>query len=124
MNYYIALLAIVAAALVGLSTAQFVVQQPIAYALQAQPSLFQPVQQPAPIAHPAVVDNAIKESQLPDDLIRSNQFYRNPKTADALAKESWFTDKEMPVFNREAEKIPREQIVKIFKNAGFIHRRK
>lgn len=105
-------------------------QQPIAYALQPQSSTIhlqqqqlQPQQQIS-LAHPAVVENSINESHLPAELIRSDTFYRNPKTANALAKDSWLTDKEMPVFEREAEKIPREQVVKIFKNAGFIHRRR
>ena len=76
-----------------------------------------------PIAHRAVVENSLRDAELPGELIKSNDFYRNPKTANALAKESWFTDKEMPVFEREAEKIPRENIYKIFKNAGFVRRR-
>lgn len=63
------------------------------------------------LAHPAVVQNAIAESQLPADLI--NPFYKNPAVASGLAKESWFTDKEFPVHHREAEKISRSQIYKI-----------
>lgn len=61
------------------------------------------------------------ESELPSELL--NNFYKNPRIADALAKDSWFGDKEMPVFQREAEKIPRDRIYKIFKNAGFSQRR-
>lgn len=118
MQYLLALLAVV-----GLSSAQyFVPHQPIAYALQPQTSA--PVHEVSSLAHRAVIENSIRESQLPPELIRSNNFYRNPKTAEALAKDSWLTDKEMPVFDREAEKIPREQVFKIFKNAGFIHRRR
>lgn len=119
MQYYLALLAVV-----GLSSAQYIVShQPIAYALQPQASA--PVtHEVSSLAHRAVIENSISESQLPPELIRSNNFYRNPKTAEALAKDSWLTDKEMPVFDREAEKIPREQVYKIFKNAGFIQRRR
>lgn len=119
MKYYLALLTVA-----GLSSAQYIVpHQPIAYALQPQASA--PVtHEVSSLAHRAVVENALSESQLPPELIRSNNFYRNPKTAEALAKDSWLTDKEMPVFDREAEKIPRDQVYKIFKNAGFIQRRR
>uniref|UniRef100_A0A1A9WTI1 Uncharacterized protein n=1 Tax=Glossina brevipalpis TaxID=37001 RepID=A0A1A9WTI1_9MUSC len=59
-------------------------------------------------AHPAVVDNSLRESQLPPELSKSHRFFNNPHTAAALAKDSWFTSKEMPVIDREAEKIPRD----------------
>lgn len=72
------------------------------------------------LAHPTVVEVARIESMLPAELMRASHFYRNPKTAGALAQSSWFTDKEMPVLQREAEKIPREQVYKLFKNAGFL----
>lgn len=100
--------------------------QPIAYSLQRDPRLLNPapVIDTSQLAHRAVIENSIRESELPAELIRSNQFYSNPRTAAALAKASWFGDKEMPVFDREAEKIPREQVYKIFKNAGFIQRRR
>lgn len=74
-----------------------------------------------PLAHPALVNNALLESQYPPQW--TNDQYKNPKIAEALARESWFTDKEMPVFDRVADKIPREQVFKLFKNAGFIRRR-
>lgn len=74
-------------------------------------------------AHPSVVDNSFRESQLPAALRKSDRFYKNPHIAAALAKESWFTSKEMPVIDREADKIPREMVYKIFKNAGYIKRR-
>lgn len=97
-------------------------QQPIAIALQQS---LQPVhsapQTTVPLAHQAVIENSISESQLPMHLIRSKDFLRNPKTADALAKDSWLTNKEMPVFHREADDISRDEIYKIFKNAGFLH---
>lgn len=63
------------------------------------------------------------ENQLHPELLKSNQFYSNPRTAARLAQESWFTDKEHPVFEREAEKIERHQINKIFVNSG-LHRRR
>lgn len=64
-----------------------------------------------PLAHHAVVENAIAESQLPDQIL--NPFYKNPAIANALAKESWFANKEFPVYHREAEKIPRSEIIKL-----------
>ncbi|XP_037811931.1 uncharacterized protein LOC119603736 isoform X2 [Lucilia sericata] len=80
-----------------------------------------PVSQP--YAHPSVVANAHREAQLPPELSKSSRFYSNPNIAAALAKQSWFTDKEMPVIDREAEKIPRDMVYKLFKNAGYIKRR-
>lgn len=80
-----------------------------------------PVSQP--YAHPSVIENSVHESQLPPELSKSNRFYKNPHIASALAKESWFTDKEMPVIDREAEKIPRDMVYKLFKNAGWVKRR-
>lgn len=82
------------------------------------------VADPSQLQHPAVVENAIAESQLQPELLKSSRFYNNPQVAEALARDSWLTDKEAPVFDREADKIPREQVLKIFKNAGFIQRRK
>lgn len=111
MLYTVALFFLIVA-----SSAQAIPQLPIAYALQ--PSSH------SSLANPSVVDNSAVEAQLPAELMRASNFYRNPKTADALAKDSWLTDKEMPVFEREADKIPREQVFKIFKNAGFLHRRR
>lgn len=113
MKYSIVLLV---AALSAVS-AQIYLQQPIAYALQ-QPA---PVQQSH--AHPAVIRNAQAESEWPTELLKSHRFYSNPNTAAALAKSSWFTNEEMPVANREAEKIPRESIFKIINSAG-LHRRR
>ncbi|XP_055844848.1 uncharacterized protein LOC129911165 [Episyrphus balteatus] len=103
---------------IGLSSAQL-------YFHQFQPLQYQPSQRHINIqpdlAHKSVVENAIREAQLPPEL--TNNFYKNPRVAAALAKESWLTDKEMPVFDREAEKIPRDMIYKIFKNAGWVRRR-
>lgn len=72
--------------------------------------------------HPAVELNAASESLLPRGLLKSRDFYDNPHVAAGLAKESWFTNKEMQVVEREAEKIPRESIYHIVKNAGFLDR--
>ncbi|CAG9112763.1 unnamed protein product [Plutella xylostella] len=72
--------------------------------------------------HPAVELNAESEALLPRELIKSRDFYDNPAIAAGLAKESWFTNKEMRVVEREAEKIPRERIYHIVKSAGFLDR--
>ncbi|XP_059051673.1 uncharacterized protein LOC131846406 isoform X2 [Achroia grisella] len=75
---------------------------------------------PAIRAHPAVELNAASEALLPRDLLKSSDFYDNPLIASGLAKESWFTNKEMQVVEREAEKIPRQKIYNIVKSAGFL----
>ncbi|XP_068147873.1 uncharacterized protein [Drosophila tropicalis] len=74
-------------------------------------------------AHPSVVQNAHWESELPAELSKSSRFYNDPVIAANLAKESLLTRKEMAVIDREAEKIPREQVYKLFKNAGYLSRR-
>lgn len=107
-------------AVIGAVSAQYV---PIPYVHQSlEPAPIHEVQEEnfRPLAHPAVVENARREAEYPPEW--TNDQYKNPKIAEALARESWFTDKEMPVFDRVAEKIPREQVFKLFKNAGFIRR--
>lgn len=52
---------------------------------------------PSTFAHPVVLINSAMENNLPNKL--RNEFYRNPKIASDLAKESWFIDKEMQVHN-------------------------
>lgn len=113
------------ATMIGTCCAQFY-HQPIAYSLQRDPRLLPAahVADASQLAHRAVIENSIREQELPPELLKSNRFYSNPRVAAALARDSWFTEKEMPVFDREAEKIPREQVYKIFKNAGFIQRRR
>lgn len=74
-------------------------------------------------SHPSVVRNALWESELPAELSKSARFYNDPIIAANLAKESLLTRKEMAVVHREAEKIPREQVYKLFKNAGYLSRR-
>ena len=71
------------------------------------------------IVHPAVVANSAWEQQLPRELLKSSRFYDNPHTPEALARESWLTDKENPVFSRKAEEIDRSQVSKIFRNSGL-----
>ncbi|XP_049886084.1 uncharacterized protein LOC126380597 [Pectinophora gossypiella] len=109
---------IVAAAFLAVSYAKpvFIYTQPlhpvgVEYAPTAVPQV-----QP----HPAVELNAASEALLPRELLKSNAFYDNPSIAAGLAKESWFTNKEMQVVEREAEKIPREKIYNIVKSAGFL----
>lgn len=105
-------------AVLGAASAQYLAA-PIPYARDAVP--IHENQQEAgysSLAHPAVVNNALREAQYPAEW--TNDQYKNPKIAAALARESWLTDKEMPVFDRVADKIPREQVFKIFNNAGFI----
>jgi hypothetical protein len=85
--------------------------------------IVQPAAQHQSLEHPAVIESQIWESQLHPGLLKSSRFYSDPKTAARLAQESWFTDKEHPVFEREADKIERNQITKIFANSG-LHRRR
>lgn len=111
-------------------TAQ-IINSPLVYTLQTgarQPRVLHQgppiaISDPSQLSHPAVVENAIRESALPPELLKSSRFYSDPRTAAFLAKDSWLTDKESPVFEREADRIPREQVLKIFKNAGFVRRR-
>ncbi|KAG6465595.1 uncharacterized protein LOC115453958 [Manduca sexta] len=77
---------------------------------------------PAVHPHPAVERNAASEALLPRHLLKSRDFYDNPAIAAGLAKESWFTNKEMQVVEREAEKIPRQNIYHLVKSAGFLER--
>lgn len=106
-------------AVFGVVAAQYGV--PLPYVHQSlEPAPIHEVQEdnPRPLAHPALIANAQLESTYPAEW--RNDQYKNPKIAEGLARESWFTDKEMPVYDRVADKIPREQVFKIFKNAGFI----
>lgn len=86
------------------------------------PNFFpQPAVRSENFAHPEVVANSIAESQLPSEML--NDFYKNPAIASALAKDSWFGNKEEPVFDRITGKIPRSEIIKIFRRAGWIRRK-
>lgn len=95
------------------------------YNLIADPSSLQGLQpltgfETQSLAHPAVVENAAMEARLPANLL--NDQYKNPRIAAALAEESWFANKEYPAVDRAAERIPRRQIFKIIKSAGFQRR--
>lgn len=50
------------------------------------------IDNPTPLAHPAVLANDAEEAALPDHL--KNDFYKNPHIAAALAGPSWFGYKE------------------------------
>jgi len=90
-----------------------------------QPSILSEDYQPhyAAEPHATAINNALREAELPPELLKSHRFYSNPHTAAALAKASLLTNKEMPVGERESEKIPREMIFRLFRNAGWIKRR-
>ncbi|XP_039963831.1 uncharacterized protein LOC126761619 isoform X1 [Bactrocera neohumeralis] len=110
-------------------SAQFYFHQPVPLPYQqhqylqytTSPPDFKPISEPNQEGppHPSVVANAERESLLPPELSKSRRFYSNPRIAAALAKESLLTPKEMAVIDREAEKIDRNQIYKIFHNAGW-----
>ncbi|XP_041982733.1 uncharacterized protein LOC121735842 [Aricia agestis] len=104
-------------ALLGLAQAKpgFLFSQPVVTGVQYAEPLSNGVQ-----PHPAVELNAASESQLPPELLKSHDFYSNPSIAAGLAKESWFTKKEMQVVEREAEKIPRQKIYDLVSHAGFL----
>lgn len=108
----------------GVTTAQFFVQGP-GLTFQGQPLTFQQAplvdQSKRALAHRAVIVNSEAEAQLPPAL--QNPFYKNPRIEAALAKESWFTPGEQQVREREAEKIPRQKIYSILRNAGLVKRR-
>ncbi|KAH8370346.1 hypothetical protein KR093_003120 [Drosophila rubida] len=109
----------------SLAHAQFYYHQALGLSSPSKPSYVpesQYVGYATADAHPSVVQNAQWESELPAELSKSARFYNDPVIAANLAKESLLTRKEMAVVDREAEKIPREQVYKIFKNAGFLRR--
>ncbi|XP_067622809.1 uncharacterized protein [Eurosta solidaginis] len=76
---------------------------------------------PQRYAHIAVIENAAYEETLPNEL--RNPFYKTPRVRAALAKSSWFGPGEMPVYDRQAEKIPRAEIYNVLVHAGLISRR-
>jgi hypothetical protein len=108
----------------GFAAAQFFVQGP-GLTFEGQPLTFAQEQFVDPakraLAHRAVLVNSQAEAQLPPSL--QNPFYKNPRIEAALAKESWFTPGEQQVREREAEKIPRQKIYSILRNAGLVKRR-
>jgi hypothetical protein len=68
--------------------------------------------------NPIVVAAFQREALLPPHM--QNSFYKNPKIAETLAQNSWFGPGEQHAVNRETEKIPREKIFIILKNAGLL----
>lgn len=112
MKFFVCALAL--AAFVQVCTSQFV-----------PPSIvYAPIQDPSVLPNKAVELNAANDALLPPELLKSKRFYDNPAIAAGLAKSSWFGDKEMPVHHREAERISRDKIYKLAKDAGFINRRR
>lgn len=95
---------------------------PLVY--NGHPGLIEAEQRVAPLQleHRDVVLASEAESHLPPQL--KNPFYRNPRIAQALAKESWFGPGEVHVTMRETEKIPRGKIISVLKNAGLARRRR
>lgn len=77
---------------------------------------------PKPISHRAVLFSAEEEAKLPPSLL--NPFYKNPRIAEQLAKQSWFEPGENLVEDRDTEKIPRDKIFYALKSAGLIRRRR
>ncbi|XP_067013250.1 uncharacterized protein [Anabrus simplex] len=102
---------------VGVASAQFFVPLGVQ---QAQFLPAQPVEQKRALAHRAVVLNSEAEARLPPQF--QNPFYKDPRIAAGLAKESWFAPGEQQVLEREAEKIPRSKILSILKHAGLARR--
>ncbi|XP_054083998.1 uncharacterized protein LOC105219368 [Zeugodacus cucurbitae] len=76
---------------------------------------------PQRYAHIAVIENDAYEQTLPNSL--RNPFYKTPRVREALAKSSWFGPGEEPVYDRQAEKIPRAEIYNVLSHAGLINRR-
>ncbi|XP_004524846.2 uncharacterized protein LOC101458860 [Ceratitis capitata] len=75
---------------------------------------------PQRFAHIAVIENEAYEQTLPNAL--RNPFYKTPRVREALAKSSWFGPGEEPVYDRQAEKIPRAEIFNVLAHAGFINK--
>lgn len=68
--------------------------------------------------NPIVVAAFQRDALLPPHM--QNTFYKNPKIAENLAQNSWFGPGEQHAVDRETEKIPREKIFLILKNAGLL----
>ncbi len=105
---------------VGPPIQQGPVGPPIQQPVPAQPSVSQI--NPKQFAHRAVLITAEQESKLPPQLL--NPFYKNPRIAEQLAKQSWFEPGENLVGDRETEKISRDKIYYALKSAGLIRRRR
>lgn len=115
--------AIVFVLILAAASAQFfqpLVSAPVTFTVQRPPI---PIQRqvgatPRTFGHRAVWRNSEMEARLPSEL--KNPFYKDPRIGSILAKESWFTNGEVEVKNREAEKIPRMKIYSILHNAGLV----
>lgn len=83
-----------------------------------QSNFFPPPQSNQVSPHRAVVQAAQDESRLPPNLL--NPFYKNPRLRQELARHSWFGPGEQPVYDREAEKIPRKEIYTVLNHAGLL----
>lgn len=94
---------------------------PIQQSVPIQPPQQAPTR-PQQLAHHAVLFNAEQEAKLPPNLL--NPFYKDPRIAESLAKQSWFGPGEKHVTDRESEKIPRDRIYYALKSAGLLRRRR
>nr|XP_026492272.1 uncharacterized protein LOC113397955 [Vanessa tameamea] len=74
-----------------------------------------------PPPHPAVVAVRQAESLLPPHL--KSPALRNPHLLQALELTSLLHNGEKPVFEREADNVPRREIYNILTHAGFIGRK-
>ncbi|XP_055386261.1 uncharacterized protein LOC129615187 [Condylostylus longicornis] len=70
------------------------------------------------LEHIAVIENDAFEQSLPSEY--RNPFYKTPRVRAALAHFSWFVPGEEPVFDRQAEKIPRSEIYSVLSHAGLL----
>ncbi|KAL9925870.1 uncharacterized protein ACN427_000083 [Glossina fuscipes fuscipes] len=70
--------------------------------------------------HIAVLENDAWEDSLPYEF--KNPFYKTPRVRAALAESSWFGPGEIPVLERQAEKISRREIYKVLSHAGLLHK--
>ena len=68
-----------------------------------------------------MIENDAYEQMLPSRY--RNPFYKNPRIRAALADYSWFAEGEMPVFQRQADKISRAEIYNVLSHAGLIPRK-
>ncbi|XP_072949203.1 uncharacterized protein [Epargyreus clarus] len=73
-----------------------------------------------PPPHPAVVAVRLEEEQLPPQLRKPA--LRNPHLREILTLTSVLHQGEKPVFQREADSVPRREIYNILTHAGFIGR--
>ncbi|CAH2096241.1 unnamed protein product [Euphydryas editha] len=75
-----------------------------------------------PPPHPAVVAVRQAEAHLPPHL--KSPALRNPHLLHTLELTSLLHNGEQPVYDREADRVPRREIYNILTHAGFIGRKK